>query len=266
MKQDKRAAFSIPVKSVSFKLFDNKRHRACAIARLVELYTTHTTSLWQIERCLLQHVVGLRLGTPVDLSSSLPPAELDRALCNNLVLPSLIWKKISYWSEINPILQKWQSTNDTKCPECNRVIPIKMARHLRLEHTTCQCFWRCPVASFPSWFALEFEGKDHLEETHLFNEGHGCSFYECLRQFGLEWSGRRSFFDRVRYSGQALRMDIALARKSGQELQNDYVITDSPDFDELRLFFRVRELFDVYLNFPGRHSSWLPQGETGFAE
>ena len=44
-------------------------------------------------------------------------------------------------------------------------------------------------------------------------------------------------------------MDIALARKSGQELQNDYVITDSPDFDELRLFFRaaVRELFDAYL-------------------
>ena len=48
-------------------------------------------------------------------------------------------------------------------------------------------------------------------------------------------------------------MDIALARKSGQELQNDYVITDSPDFDQLRLFFRtaVRELFDAYLNFPG---------------
>ena len=34
-KQDKRAAFSIPVKSVSFKSFDYRRHRACAIARLV---------------------------------------------------------------------------------------------------------------------------------------------------------------------------------------------------------------------------------------
>ena len=201
---------------------------------------------------VLQHVVGLRLGTPVDLSSSLPPADLDHALCDNSVLPSLIRKKISYWSEINPILQKWQRINDTKCPECNRVIPINMARHLRLEHTTCQCFWRCPIANCPSWFASEFEGKDHLEETHLFNEGHGCSYYECLRQVGLEWFGRRSFFDWIRHSGQALRMDIALARKSGQELHNDYVITDSPAFDELRLFFQaaVRELVHAYLDFP----------------
>ena len=41
----------------------------------------------------LQHVVGLRLGTPIDLSSSLPPPDLDRALCDNLVLPSLIRKR-----------------------------------------------------------------------------------------------------------------------------------------------------------------------------
>ena len=47
-----RAAFIIPVKSVSFKSFDYRRHRACAIARLVELYTTYTTILRQIERCL----------------------------------------------------------------------------------------------------------------------------------------------------------------------------------------------------------------------
>ena len=30
-----RAAFNIPVKSMSFKSFDYRRHRACAIARLV---------------------------------------------------------------------------------------------------------------------------------------------------------------------------------------------------------------------------------------
>ena len=46
-----RAAFIIPVKSVSFKSSDYRRHRACAIARLVELYTTYTTILRQIERC-----------------------------------------------------------------------------------------------------------------------------------------------------------------------------------------------------------------------
>ena len=86
----------------------------------------------------LQHVVGLRLGSPVDLSSSLPLADLDRALCDNSVLLSLIRKRKSYWSEINPILQKWQSINDTKCPECTRVIPNNITRHLQLKHTTCQ--------------------------------------------------------------------------------------------------------------------------------
>ena len=34
-KQDKRAASSIPVKGVSFKSFDYRRHRSCAIDRLV---------------------------------------------------------------------------------------------------------------------------------------------------------------------------------------------------------------------------------------
>ena len=203
----------------------------------------------------LQHVVGLRLGTAVDLSSSLPLPDLDRALCDNSVLPSLIRRRKAYWTEINPILQKWQSVNETKCPECGRVIPINMARHLRLEHATCQCFWRCPVACCPRWLTSEFNGKDHLEETHLFSEGRGCSYYECLRQFGLEWFGRRSFFDQRGTSGQALWMDIALARKSGQELRNDYIITDSPAFDELRLFFRaaVRELVHAYLDYPRPH-------------
>ena len=104
----------------------------------------------------LQNVVGLRLGTAVDLSSSLPPPDLDLAFCDNLVLQSLIRRRKAYWTEINPILHKWQSVNETKCPECDRVIPINMARHLRLEHATCQCFWRCPVASCPRWFASEF--------------------------------------------------------------------------------------------------------------
>ena len=46
-------------------------------------------------------------------------------------------------------------------------------------------------------------------------------------------------------------MDIALALKSGQELRNDCIITDSPVFEELRLFFRaaVRELVHAYLDY-----------------
>ena len=92
---------------------------------------------------LQPHVVGLSLGPAVDLSSSLPPPDLDRALCNNSLIPTLIRRRRAYWSEINPILQKWQSINDARCPECNRLIRVNMSRHLRLSHTTCQCFWRC---------------------------------------------------------------------------------------------------------------------------
>ena len=36
-----RASFSIPVKTVSFKSFDYRRHRACAIARLVAATRAH---------------------------------------------------------------------------------------------------------------------------------------------------------------------------------------------------------------------------------
>ena len=39
--------------------------------------------------------------------------------------------------------------------------------------------------------------------------------------------------------GQALWMDLALARHSGQELHNDYVLTTSPAFGNLRKFFRA---------------------------
>ena len=73
--------------------------------------TVHADSL-----LVLQHVVGL--SPAVDLS--LP--DLDRALCNNSVLPTLIRRRRAYWAEINPILQKWQSINDARCPECDRLI------------------------------------------------------------------------------------------------------------------------------------------------
>ena len=184
---------------------------------------------------VLQHVVGLTLGPAVDLSSSLPAPNLDRALCrNHSVLPTLTKRRRSYWAEVNPILQRWQNVNDAKCPVCDGLIRVNMSRHLRLSHTTCQCFWRCPVSSCPAWFASELYGKDHLEEVHKFSEGRGYSYYECLRRFGLEWFGRRSFFDQRGATGQALWMDLALARKAGQELHNDCVITAGPEFGSLR--------------------------------
>ena len=154
--------------------------------------------------------------------------------------------------EINPILQRWQNVNDARCPVCDALIRVNMSRHLRLSHTTCQCFWRCPVSSCPAWFVSELYGKDHLEEVHRFSEGRGYSYYECLRQFGLEWFGRRTFFDQRGTTGQALWMDLALARKAGQELHNDYVITAGPEFGSLRSFFRaaVRALVRAYIDYP----------------
>ena len=87
------------------------------------------------------------------------------------------------------------------------------------------------------WFVSELNGKDHLERIHSFTEGRGYSFYDCLRQFGLKWFGRRSFFDQQEETGQALWMDLALARRSGQELNNSYVLTTSLVFGTLRKFF-----------------------------
>ena len=60
-----------------------------------------------------------------------------------------------------------------------------------------------------------------------------------FRQYGLEWFGSREFFDRRRQASQALWMDLALARRSGQELRNNYVITKSPEYAPLSRFFRA---------------------------
>ena len=153
--------------------------------------------------------------------------------------------------------------NDANCPVCKGLVRVNMSRHLRLLHTTCQCFWRCPVSSCPAWFASELFGKDHLEEVHCFSEGRGYSYYECLRQFGLEWFGRRSFFDQRNTTGQALWMDLALARKAGQELHHDDVVTAGPEFGSLRSFFcaAVRALVRAFINYPlpgrrGRNTSF----------
>ena len=106
------------------------------------------------------------------------------------------------------------------------------------------------MSSCPMWFSSELNGKYHLERIHNFKEGQGYSFYECLRKFGLEWFGHRSFFDQREVTGQALWMDLALARRSGQALRNNYTITNSPALAPLRKFFRaaVRNLTSVYEN------------------
>ena len=124
----------------------------------------------------LQHVVGLSLGSAINLSSTLPPEGLHLALCNNSLRPTLGLGRQDYWAEITPILRRWQSVNDATCPSCHRVIRVNMARHLRASHTQCQCFWRCPVTPFPMWFSSELNGKDHLERIHSFREGSDTPF------------------------------------------------------------------------------------------
>ena len=79
--------------------------------------------------------------------------------------------------------------------------------------------------------------EDHIENIYRFCEGRGTSFYECLRTYGLEWFGSRSFFEGRRQANQALWIDLALALRSGQELRNHYDITKSPEYAPLRRFF-----------------------------
>ena len=89
------------------------------------------------------------------------------------------------------------------------------------------------------WFTAELNAKDHIEGIHKFKEGEGISFYECLRRHGIEWFGSRKFFEQRKETNQALWMDMALARRSGQELRNSYIITNSPEYAPLRRFFKA---------------------------
>ena len=92
---------------------------------------------------------------------------------------------------------------------------------------------------FVLWFTAELNAKDHIEGIHKFKEGHGTSFYECLRRHGMEWFGSRTFFDQRKSTNQAIWMDMALARRSGQELRNSYIITNSTEHAPLRRFFKA---------------------------
>ena len=127
--------------------------------------------------------------------------------------------------------------NDTRCLECTWLIRVNMSCHICLIHSVCQCFWRYPVSTCPMWFVSKLDGKDHLEGIHNFEEGRGCSFYDCLRRFGLEWFGRRSFFYQREETGQALWMELALARYSGQNLRNNYILMTSPAFETCETSF-----------------------------
>ena len=187
----------------------------------------------------LRHHVSLSLGPAVDMTNWSPEDHLERALCPATLSDTLGLQRREYWEELNPILKQWKSVNKSNCPDCQKFIQINMGRHIRLKHTTYMCFWRCPVVSCSLWFTAELNAKDHIEGIHKFKEGKGISFYECLRRHGIEWFGSRKFFEQRKETNQALWMDMALARRSGQELRNSYIITNSPEYAPLRRFFKA---------------------------
>ena len=84
----------------------------------------------------LQHVVGLSLGSAVNLNSTLPTEGLHLVLCDKSLRPTLGLGRQDYWT--SPILRK--CVNDASCPHCRRVIYVNMSRHLCAAHTECQCF------------------------------------------------------------------------------------------------------------------------------
>ena len=57
----------------------------------------------------------------------------------------------------------------------------------------------------------------------------------------MEWNGLAAapFFDQRKATNQAIWMDMALARRSGQELRNCYIITNSTEHAPLRRFFKA---------------------------
>ena len=139
----------------------------------------------------LRHHVGLSLGPAVDMTNWSPEANLERALCPASLADTLGLQRRAYWDEVNPLLKQWKNVNNSNCPDCKQFIKVNMGRHIRLKHSTYMCFWRCPVISCSVWFTSELNAKDHIEGIHKFQEGRGTSFYECLRQHGIEWFGSR---------------------------------------------------------------------------
>ena len=124
---------------------------------------------------------------------------MEKALCPSSLADTLGLQRRQYWEELNPILKQWKSVNNSRCPDCDRLIKVNMGHHIRLMHMTYVCFWRCPVMSCSLWFTSELNAKDHIEGVHKFQEGHGTSFYECLRQYGIECFGSRTFFETRKY-------------------------------------------------------------------
>ena len=145
-----------------------------------------------------RHLIQLRLGSPFDMGRDLPPPDLVSSLTRNSLEQTLQLLRRPYWDEINPLLTKWRSVNDTGCPDCARLIRVNMSRHMRLTHTTYVCYWRSPAPSFLLWFTSELNGKDHIENTHHFQEGRDILFMSVCAHLDSSGSVAVTFSPRSR--------------------------------------------------------------------
>ena len=66
-----------------------------------------------------------------------------------------------------------------------------------------------------------------------------CTQPDCPPVVGVILFMSGAFFTEKNTTGQSLWMDLALARRSGQELRNEYTITRSPALSPLRRFFSL---------------------------
>ena len=77
-----------------------------------------------------RHHVGLSLGPAVDMTNWSPEDHLERALCPASLADTLGLQRREYWDELNPILKRWKSVNNSNCPDCQKFIKINMGRLL----------------------------------------------------------------------------------------------------------------------------------------
>ena len=62
----------------------------------------------------LRHHVSLSLGPAVDMANWVPETHLEKALCPSSLADTLGLQRRDYWEELNPILKKWESVNNSR--------------------------------------------------------------------------------------------------------------------------------------------------------
>ena len=133
---------------------------------------------------VLQHVVGLSLGTAADLSSSVPADNLDHLLCRNSVRPTLKKKQYSYWAEIHPILEKWRGVNGSTCPVCQGFVKY-VASSTALTYDL-SVFLALPCSELPGVVCFSIPGKGSFGGDTWFFRG---TWLVISRVFASVWPG-----------------------------------------------------------------------------